>query len=52
MDNNKMFVLVLFALVLGTCLLFTIPAHKYNEGHFDEMQIIGKYQKLVQIAPT
>lgn len=42
MDNNNMFMLVLFALVFGTCLLFAIPAQKYNQGHYDEMQEMNR----------
>ncbi len=54
MDNNKIFMLVLFALVFGTCLLFAIPAHKYNEGHFDEMQemIRGKAYRFAFFTTT
>ncbi len=48
MDNKKIFMLVLFALVFGTCLLFLIPTQKYNQGHYDEMQEInrGKANKV------
>ncbi len=38
MNNQTMFYLVLFILVFGVCLLFSLVAHKCDNGHFDEMQ--------------
>ncbi len=35
---DRLFMIILLGIVVGVCLLFAIPAQKYNTDHFDEMQ--------------
>ena len=49
MDNKKMFMVLLFAIVFAVCLLFGIASRKAIKGHYDEMQKMNQ-GKANQIA--